>query len=243
MAQSVLDSVYRVETPEGVHLELRVAGPLVRGVAWLIDFLARLLVGFAIGIPLSYFGVFGSGVMLLVLFLLEWLYPILFEVLRDGSTPGKQLLDLRVVQTDGRPVGWSASITRNILRTADFAPWMYGVGVLVSLSNRRFQRLGDIAAGTLVVYRGVVVGSRAQLTATPVPPVGALTLEEQRSIIAFAHRLHRLPLARAQELAHIVAPMVLPPDYPHDPVTGIAGVAAWLLGLRPEMGAREVDAA
>ncbi|MEL6547687.1 MAG: RDD family protein, partial [Myxococcota bacterium] len=125
-APRVLDSVYRVETPEGVHLELRVAGALIRGVAWFIDFLARLLTGFALAIPLGYFGAFGTGIMLLLLFILEWLYPILFEVLRDGSTPGKQLLGLRVVQTDGRPVGWSAAVTRNILRTADFAPWLYG---------------------------------------------------------------------------------------------------------------------
>lgn len=222
-----------METPEGVHLDLRTAGPLPRGLAWLIDLMARLLIAFGIGIPLSYLGYFGTGMLLLLLFALEWLYPILFEVFRDGSTPGKQLLDLRVVQLDGRPVGWSASITRNLLRTADFAPGLYGAGFLATLCSDKFQRLGDIAAGTLVVYRSGVVESRVQISVTPQPPAVELTLEEQRALIAFAQRLHRIPAARAQELAEIVAPLVLGEERRTDPVTGLASVAAWLLGERP----------
>ncbi|MEM6730508.1 MAG: hypothetical protein AAF658_03075, partial [Myxococcota bacterium] len=70
--------------------------------------------------------------------------------------------------------------------------------------------------------------------AKPIPPVGELTLEEQRSIIAFAHRLHRIPMARAYELAMVIAERVLPPDATRDPVAGVAGVAAWLLGVRPQ---------
>ncbi|MEM6533770.1 MAG: RDD family protein [Myxococcota bacterium] len=230
---SAVDSIHRVETPEGVHLDLRTAGPLARGLAWLIDFMARMLVAFGIGIPLSYLGYFGDGMMWLLLFALEWLYPMLFEVYRDGSTPGKQLLDLRVVQLDGTPVGWAASFTRNLLRAADFAPWLYGTGVLSALMSDKFQRLGDIAAGTLVVYRSGVVGTRVSVSVTPHPPAAELTLEEQRAIIAFAQRLHRIPSARAEELAQIVAPWVLPVDYRDDPVTGLASVAAWLLGERP----------
>lgn len=87
-----------------------------------------------------------------MLFLLEWFYPIIFEVYRQGQTPGKKVMAIKVLQDNGIPVGWPTSLIRNLLRAVDFLPMMYGFGVVSMLIARNFRRLGDLAAGTLVVY-------------------------------------------------------------------------------------------
>ena len=75
-------------------------------------------------------GLVEEGAAFVTVFLLEWFYPVFFEVYRNGATPGKQALNLAVVQDDGIPVGWSASMVRNLLRTADLLPFLYGCGLL-----------------------------------------------------------------------------------------------------------------
>src|SRR5208282_5922974 len=94
----------------------------------------------------------GMGLLLIILFLLEWFYPVAFEVLARGQTPGKKLMDLRVLRADGAPVGWSRSTVRSLLAFADFLPFGFAAGLTAMLVSRRFQRLGDLAAGTVVVH-------------------------------------------------------------------------------------------
>ena len=130
-----LDTLRQVETPEGVALVLRAAGAVPRALAWLIDLAVRATVYFSGATVLGLAGETGVGVMLLLLFVLTWGYPILFEVLWHGQTPGKRALGLRVLRGDGAPVGWLASITRTFLRTGDMLPVLYGAGLVSMLAD------------------------------------------------------------------------------------------------------------
>ncbi|MGV8435388.1 RDD family protein, partial [Pseudomonas aeruginosa] len=87
------------------------------------------------------------GLGLLLTFVMTWWYMVLFEVLNQGRSPGKQMMGLRVVHDDGTPVGWAASLLRNLLRFADILPFGYALGLLCCLNHPAFKRLGDIAAG------------------------------------------------------------------------------------------------
>jgi uncharacterized RDD family membrane protein YckC len=98
------------------------------------------------------FGNFGLALFRISLFAMEWFYPVVFELAWKGSTPGKRWLGLRVVMDNGTPITGRASLLRNLLRVVDFAPFMYGFGLLAMLFNRDFKRWGDMAAGTIVVY-------------------------------------------------------------------------------------------
>jgi len=225
-----LDTMRTVETPEGVELTLRVAGPAARSLAWLIDQTIRA-VGYAIaGIGLAFLGDLGMGIFLVLLFVAEWFYPVFFEVYRHGSTPGKALLRLTVVHDDGTPIGWTPSIVRNLLRFADFLPFAYLLGLVAMVVNRDFKRLGDMVAGTVVVYRDRPVAP-AQLTpAVPVPAHVALDLAEQRAIIEYAERAPAWSEERVLELAQIAEPLV---GGPADLAAHkLLGMAHWLAGRR-----------
>ena len=126
---AVLDTRRRVETPEGVELDLAVAGPVSRASAWLIDSLIRIAVWFAVSVALVPMGPAGQGLALVAFFLLGWGYPVLFELVNHGATPGKSLLGLEVVHDDGTPVRLSASVVRNLLRAVDALPVAYAFGL------------------------------------------------------------------------------------------------------------------
>jgi hypothetical protein len=146
---------------------------------------------------------------LLGAFLLEWGYPIVFEVYRHGQTPGKKACGLAVVHDDGRPVGWSAAFIRNTLRSVDFLPLLYAAGFVTSLLNGEGKRLGDLAAGTLVVHvdgaarRPASAGSGLGSEAPPF----VLTRDEQLAIIEYSQRAALLTPERAAELAIAAAPL------------------------------------
>jgi hypothetical protein len=153
---------------------------------------------------------------------------VLFEVLNQGCSPGKQWMGLRVVQDDGTPVGWSASLLRNLLRFVDMLPFGYFLGAISCLQHPTFKRLGDLAAGTLVIYREQSL-TRPQLPdAQPVRPAFDLTLSEQRAILGFAERQDELSKARTLELASILA-QPLQVDPPRA-VAELNGIARGLLG-------------
>jgi uncharacterized RDD family membrane protein YckC len=202
-AAAMLDTTRAVPTPEGIELMLRLAGPVPRAIAWLTDLLLRLGVLLAAGWVLSMLGLFGWGAMLIVAFLLEWLAMAAFEVWADGATPGKRALGLMVLHDDGTPVGWPAALVRNLLRAVDFLPAVYGFGLVTMLINRDFKRLGDIAAGTVVVYREPSERTAAIPPATPLPAARPLSLEEQRAVLDFAERSATLTPERAQEIAEL----------------------------------------
>ena len=143
-----------IPTPEGVHLELALAGVGSRFASAIVDFViqaALLIAIFVGGVVVFGEGGFTIAAITVTSFLVLAAYDILFEVLNSGRTPGKGLNGLRVVRTDGSPVGFFTSAVRNVLRLVDFLPSGYLVGIVSILVSRRNQRLGDLAAGTLVV--------------------------------------------------------------------------------------------
>ncbi|MBL8816413.1 MAG: RDD family protein [Planctomyces sp.] len=157
-----VDTRVVVETPEGVDFRFVIAGPGKRGISFLIDWLLKAtVVGFAIFISTFFalFGDLGQGFFgfgfLITLFLLDWGYGSLFEAFWNGQTPGKRLLSLRVVRTNGTPITFLTAVGRNFLLAADQQPAiifpLFTVGIIATLTSRRMQRLGDRAFDTMVV--------------------------------------------------------------------------------------------
>ncbi|HUQ73773.1 MAG TPA: RDD family protein [Burkholderiales bacterium] len=220
----MLDTTRRVATPEGIELTLHLAGPVPRALAWAIDLLLRIGIVLVISIPAMSLGRAGWGVVLITLFFVEWLLPAWFEAAWRGQTPGKRALGLMVLNDDGTPVRWPAALTRNLLRAADFLPFMYGLGLIAMLANRDFKRLGDLAAGTVVVYqleRRIAAKKipEAPAVAPPIP----LQLAEQRALLDLAERSATLTRERVEELAELPTPLVANLDG--------ARAAARLLGM------------
>ncbi len=146
-----------IATPEGVEVELVLAGLGSRLVAALLDHLILGVILIALwimgGLAASGSAEPGALVALLVVasFLVQFGYDVAFETLASGRTPGKRAAGLRVVRQGGGPVGFLAAAVRNLLRLADLLPGIYAVGAVFILATPRNQRLGDLAAGTLVV--------------------------------------------------------------------------------------------
>lgn len=223
VATELLDTRYKVETPEGIDLTLRPASLVPRALAFAIDLAIRGALLLAALLLLELLGKLGKGLAAIVIFMLTWWYMVLFEVLNQGRSPGKQLLGLRVVHDDGTPVGWAASLTRNLLRFVDFLPFAYGLGILSSLNHPAFKRLGDLAAGTLVVYKEPPNTRPALPEAEPLRAPFSMNLDEQRAILAFAERQSGLSSARSSEVAQLLAePLQVPPEQAQAQLNGIA---------------------
>ena len=223
-----LDTRYQVETPEGIDLPLRPAGLMVRALAFAIDLGLRGLIVGLLFIVLAFLGKLGAGLGSILLFVVSWWYMVLFEVLNQGRSPGKQWMGLRVVQDDGTPIGWSASLLRNLLRFVDMLPFGYFLGAISCLQHPTFKRLGDLAAGTLVIYREQPLARPQLPDIQPRRPAFALTLTEQRAILGFAERQGELSEARVNELASILA-QPLQVSKPQA-VAELNGIARGLLG-------------
>lgn len=223
-----LDTVREVYTPEGVALRLPAAGPVPRAIAWLIDTAVRWGILLLAGLVLGLMGAAGVGLYLLVFFVVFWGYPILCETLFDGQTPGKRALELRVIADDGAPVGWLASIVRNLLRTVDFLPFGYGVGLVASFADPWGRRLGDMVAKTMVIHAPRDHQSVRAPTEGAHAPLHTLLPSEQMAVIAFSERTAQLTQERREELAGIAAPAVGTGGALG--VMRLQAVANWLLG-------------
>lgn len=218
-----------METPEGITLELRVAGPVVRALAWVLDSLLKYTVLWLLFIAVSYLGFAGYGLALIAVFLLEWFYPVLFEVYFDGATPGKRVFKLKVVSDNGAPVDFSASLIRNLLRAADFLPLAYGFGLISMLLNRDFKRLGDLAASTIVIYRNPLQETQPELPqGVALPPNYGLAPAEQQLLINFAERSAELNPERRAELADLLTLLTRQRGNPG--TEQLLANARWLLG-------------
>jgi uncharacterized RDD family membrane protein YckC len=229
----VLDSVVAAETPEGILLELRPAGLSARFAAFAIDWLIRLAVIYAGALVAQLTGGVGYGFWIILLFVLEWLYPIAFELGRAGATPGKRALGLKVVMDNGLPVTPAASFARNLLRVADFMPLGYGFAVVSMLVRADSKRLGDIAAATLVVHLPRSAPKATLDMVAPVMPLRPLDPRDQAAVIALAARAPTLTMERLDELAAIAAPIQGDAARPEGEVTRrVLGVAQYLLGRR-----------
>ena len=206
----MIDDRQSLRTAEGATLSLVPAGILPRASAFLIDLLIRTPVYIGALIIMATRGGNATGLMLILLFLLEWFYPVLFEMLRHGQTPGKRLLGIAVTHTDGAPVTVNGSLLRNLIRQADFFPMLYLTGFVAMLTNQRFQRFGDMAANTMVVHVGNSRPPQQISVAQTCPPDWAVTLEDQQTLLALLERQETLSAARRQELCALGWPELTP---------------------------------
>ena len=233
-----LDTIRAVETPEGIHLSLRPAGPMARSLAYLIDMGIRIVIYIAMGIATSRLGGMGGAAFLIGVFALEWLYPVVFELSRSAATPGKRAMGLRVVMDSGLPVTPAASLVRNLLRAADFMPGLYAGGIVAMLLRSDFKRLGDMAAGTLVVYGSTVRLHGDIPAAEPRAPARPLSMREQTAIVSWAGRATRLTPARFDELARLAEPLIAADaagtGAPGASTRRLLGIAHWITGRRAD---------
>ncbi len=227
MAAEAIDTSTRIETPENIAFEFRVAGPWRRAWAYVIDFVIRcmaiLIAVFLLSItsavlsPLEDLAAAPWSLLLLGYFVLEWFYCVLFEWRWQGRTPGKRALGLRVVKEGGYAIGLQDALLRNLLRAADLMPPLlplgvpipsYLFGVLVSGSDLRFRRLGDMVAGTVVIAEEPAQLRRPAVVQPPlssdekgiVPPHPRLSVEEKKTLDAFMRRFGAIHPARREEL-------------------------------------------
>ncbi len=229
----MLDTTREIEVPEGVELSLAVAGLVSRSLAFMIDLLIRWMGLAAVSSFLGYWGNFGSGIFLILVFLVEWFYPVLFEVFNQGQTIGKKTMGIMVINDDGTPIDWSSSIVRNLLRFADFLPILFGFGIISMLINKDFKRLGDLAAGTMVVHRRSLKDEKLVYEQDGLAPKIPLTLEEQSAIISFAERSQRMSEDRTHELAEYLSPWLKQENTSKEPLDAarlLKRIAKWLRG-------------
>jgi uncharacterized RDD family membrane protein YckC len=149
-----LDSNLPVDTPDNILLDAEIAGFGTRCVAALIDYLMLtvLLLVFTLLAVRSIRGAsVGAAALIIFQFVLITFYHLFFEIVASGQTPGKRWVGIRVVQANGLPLTPTGAIVRNLVRLFDFLPLMYGIGLLVMFATKHTQRLGDLAAGTVVI--------------------------------------------------------------------------------------------
>lgn len=219
-----LDNAVAIETPEHIVFHYRVAGPVRRCLAYLLDLLVcygAFLVLVFLAVVIAIGGGFGEmssmakamgGFFLVLLFAIQWVYFVVWDALR-GRSPGKAAFGLRVVTTTGRPIGWRAAALRNLLRAADALPTAYLVGVVAMALNSRFQRLGDLVAGTMVIVPEDARAAKPLELHPPAWPQELATLpdevhldaDERVAIEMFLRRRHSLGRAREHELACMIA--------------------------------------
>ncbi|MDO5687566.1 MAG: RDD family protein [Neisseria sp.] len=232
----LIDTLYHAQSPEAVDIVLHPAGIVPRARAFFVDGLIRFLLLFAlILLVFSLDDYFPTGVLVgllyLVLFTVVWLYPVLFEVWWQGQTPGKKLFKLRVVQDNGTPITFTASLIRNLMRTIDMLPFAYGGGMVCMLLHPQFKRAGDMLAGSLVIHiidRREKVRKKTLANVTAAAPPFALSRDERYAVVTFAERLPQLSPARAQELAdELLASSNVPPP---QRVAVLKAWAKYLLG-------------
>ncbi|WP_417391139.1 RDD family protein [Gimesia sp.] len=203
----------QVETPENVVLSYQLAGPSQRYVAYLIDFMIRsiMLVGILIFFiaPLSNVMMPGAmmGLFLVIMFLNTWGYYTISETFFKGKSIGKHACGLRVIREGGYPITFWPSLLRNLARSAD-SIILYGIGMTSMLLTRRFQRLGDLVAGTVVIQERSLTLPRKPIILNKIKPldkneIGSfLPRDEVLSLIdEFIGRRHVLTYERGHALA------------------------------------------
>jgi uncharacterized RDD family membrane protein YckC len=243
-----LDLRIEVQTPENIAFQYRVAGPFRRLPAYLVDVGIRALLtaGFAatVAISLGSLGLagLGAGLGLAFWFVMSWFYGGLFETYWNGQTPGKRMFSLRVVGVDGRPINAAQAILRNILRAADSLPVvpvpggppvpivpLYLVGLVTPMFNARFQRLGDLVCGTMVVVEEKQYGATMIQIKEPevielagrLPAGVRVSRSLGRALVKYVSRRKSFGRERRSEIAQrlgeaLVEQYRLPPETNHD---------------------------
>jgi uncharacterized RDD family membrane protein YckC len=222
-AARALDVGVEVITPENIAFQYRVAGPFLRLAAYLIDAAIRIAAGL-VGV-LTLWAAFGTAGLsqvgvaagLLLAFLLAWFYGGLFETFWNGQTPGKRCMGIRVVTVEGQPINALQAVLRNVLRVVDGQPLIFAqVGLWAASMNDRFQRLGDLACGTMVVvdqrqwFRGLaaVRDAEALAVAAQVPAAFQAGPTLARALAAYAERRDAFWPDRRREIARPLAELL-----------------------------------
>ena len=228
--QQILDTKVVLETPEGAELEIRPAGFLARGIAFIVDEVVRLLIIVVFAILASMLGAaLGSaanqiiyGMTLIVVFVLSWFYGVFFEQLNDGKTPGKVVSSIKVTNADGTPVGIIQSIIRNLFRPVDSIGFGLVGGLLLQnaaliplglpglffvLFSKNFRRLGDHLADTITIYTNQPKVAPYKGVSTPASIPATLSLQDQNLLLAFQDRSTEFSNERKIELAEVLEPL------------------------------------
>jgi uncharacterized RDD family membrane protein YckC len=230
--KSSIDTVITAETPEGIAIAMRPAGFAVRATAFMIDVLIRFAILSALGSVLNAGGHVGTGLLLIGLFVVNWLYPVIFELLPAAATPGKRVMGLQVMMANGLPLTPAGCLTRNLLRVVDMMPLLYAFAIIAMLLRRDARRLGDLAGGTLVVYCNMTDTPATIGEGDPAPPAMPLSSRQSAAIAAFAWRVQRLTAERAEEIA-VLGAAAAPRSNGETSVTArLIGVARWQHGQR-----------
>jgi uncharacterized RDD family membrane protein YckC len=227
-----IDTILTAETPEGIAISIRPAGFAVRATAFLIDAAIRIVILMICSTALAAGGKFGGGVLLIFLFVLNWLYPVIFELTAAAATPGKRIMGLVVLMANGLPITPAGCLIRNLLRFVDALPLFYAFGIVCILLRNDSRRIGDLAGGTVVAYRDEVQPAGSLAAADPVPPPIALSRRQQIAIMSFGFRVGRLTPQRAEEIAELAAAAVQDTPARLSLTTRLVGVARWLHGDR-----------
>jgi uncharacterized RDD family membrane protein YckC len=232
-----LDTTIDVVTPENIAFEYQLAGPFRRLPAYLIDLAVRwlviLIVGFVfllagglMNVVSTFYGPLSQAFLLVGIFLINWFYGTILEAYFNGRTVGKWVCNIRVIEVDGRPVSPRSALLRNLLRIADMAPYFplsaidpelpmafvipTGIlGVVTMAMSRRMQRLGDLAAGTMVVVEerkwqlplAKVDDARVPALASYIPGDYLITRKMARTLATYVERRHFLTPPRRREVA------------------------------------------
>ncbi len=218
-----LDCLVRVITPENVEFEYALAGPFQRIPAYLFDLGVRVVAFGVLLIVVAMFssfvpfgGAFSTVAMILLFFALYWFYGVYFEAVFNGRTLGKMLFKLRVISTDGRPINGMQAALRNLLRIADTFPTPI-TGLICMTITGRFQRIGDLAAGTMVIVDRArrppwdlqPEDPRAFGLAELIPPAFVANYNMTQSIGMYMENRRKLPMARRLEVArHLAGPLL-----------------------------------
>jgi len=225
-----LDTLYHVNTPEGISLRLSPAGPVPRMLAWSIDILIRLAINSVLFSVLAFMSKTGLGIGLILTFLLEWFYPVYFELFKNGQTPGKKVYNLYVTMENASPITPAASVIRNLLRFVDFLPFFYGFGFISMMFTKRFQRLGDLVASTVVLHKALEQKTMDEIETTAITPPVSLLLNEQQALVRFYQRRPYLTKERADELAQLTNPLIDKKE--NEPASRLLGLSSWIMGNR-----------
>lgn len=219
-----MDDRLSIDTPENILLDADIAGFGTRCIAAILDYLLLLAAMIIIGllylqsVPLRDRGETETiAILVLIQFILIAFYHLFFEFIWNGQTPGKRWVGIRVVQANGLPATVSGILIRNLVRLFDFLPFFYAIGLLVMFASKHTQRLGDLAARTIVIRerRSLTLNTvKEDLTVsyhylTPIDPIPAhvqidrLTDDDRRAIIDFLRR--RYGLTERERLARMLA--------------------------------------
>ena len=154
---SSLNASEKAITPEGIEFILSPAGIPVRTFSYAVDKTIQWFILLLISVFFTYLlsNFIGIWVVLILNFCIEWFYHVIFELYFHGQSPGKRLMGIRVVKSDGSPVDPSSSFLRNLLRFADTFFFLFHISFITIAVSRAFRRIGDWAGGTIVVYSSI----------------------------------------------------------------------------------------